>query len=101
MNSTTFTKSSSISELNERNKAILQTLKKYSVMICKAKTLSSATKLTRELKSELLLLEGFGYMRVENLIQLSSMCSFLPAVCYIDRELPHSQSSGSNRFLSE
>lgn len=70
-------------------------------MICKAKNLCSATKLRRELKSELLLLEGFGYMRVENLIQLSSMCGFLPAVCYIGKQLPHSQSSGSNRFVSE
>ena len=79
--------------------------KYYEVMpcdvICKAKNLSSATKLTRELKSELLLLDGFGNMRVENLIQLSSMCGFLPAACYIDRQLPRSQSSGSNRFVSE
>ena len=101
MNSTTFTKSSSISDLNQRNKAILQTIKKYSIVIRTAKNLSSATKLTRELKHELLLLEGFGYIRVENLIQLSSMCGFLPGICYIDRELPHSPSSGSNRFVSK
>ena len=55
---------------------------------------------TTELRKELSETKHYGYVTVDNLVQLSSFCGILPAICYTTKELPNSNSSGSNQFVT-
>ena len=75
-------------------------LRKSSVNISLSKNTSSATQLVKQLRSELSSIKGFGYLTVDNILQLSSVCGILPAYAYTIKDLPNAVSSGSNKFIT-
>ena len=97
---TTYTKIKNSVDLYIRNTNILKIVKRYSILMQSAKNISVAIKSINDLRLELMNIDYFGYVRVDNIIQLGAMCGFLPAVSYTHKNLPITKSSGSNRFLS-
>ena len=98
---TALTTFDSLSQLQQRNEEIKNVFKYYCTEITNSKSMPEAINYIREMRLQLSAFPSFGYVTVDNLVQLGSLCGYLPAVCYSFKELPNTKSSGSNRFISK
>ena len=88
-------------ELKKRNNKLFLLFNEKAIEIMNAHNKKSVELIVLSLRDELSTFTNFGYITIDNMIQLASFCGVIPAICYTIKQLPKAPTSGSNRFITD
>ena len=90
-----------VHKTNQRNRDLFRLFRSCAIKVHYAKNTKEIPNILTETREQLQTFPNFGYMTIDNLIQLGSMCGVLPAICYTIKALPKELSSGSNMYITK